>query len=47
MALMWVRPKFALKLSLTRMQMGNYVGFTWAALVFPPLRYLELQRFGR
>jgi purine-cytosine permease-like protein len=27
--------------------MGNYVGFTWAALVFPPLRYWELKRFGR
>lgn len=27
--------------------MGNYVGFTWAALVFPPLRWLELRRFRR
>lgn len=27
--------------------MGNYVGFCWAALVFPPLRWLELRRFGR
>lgn len=27
--------------------MGNYVGFTWAALVYPPLRYLELKKFGR
>ncbi|KAL4875911.1 permease for cytosine/purines, uracil, thiamine, allantoin-domain-containing protein [Aspergillus karnatakaensis] len=27
--------------------MGNYVGFSWAALVYPPLRYLELKRFGR
>jgi len=27
--------------------MGNYMGFTWAAVVFPPLRYLELKRFGR
>ncbi|KAF2496893.1 purine-cytosine permease FCY21 [Lophium mytilinum] len=27
--------------------MGNYVGFAWAALVFPPLRYWELHRFGR
>ncbi|EON67325.1 hypothetical protein W97_06578 [Coniosporium apollinis CBS 100218] len=27
--------------------MGNYVGFAWAALVFPPLRYWELKRFGR
>ncbi|KIW09120.1 uncharacterized protein PV09_00062 [Verruconis gallopava] len=27
--------------------MGNYVGFAWTSLVFPPLRYLELKRFGR
>ncbi|KAL2819362.1 permease for cytosine/purines, uracil, thiamine, allantoin-domain-containing protein [Aspergillus cavernicola] len=27
--------------------MGNYVGFSWAALVYPPLRYLELKWFGR
>ena len=28
-------------------QMGNYVGFCWAALVYPPLRWLELRRFKR
>lgn len=27
--------------------LGNYVGFAWAALVFPPLRYFELRRLGR
>ncbi|KAK3109757.1 Vitamin B6 transporter [Teratosphaeriaceae sp. CCFEE 6253] len=27
--------------------MGNYIGFTWAGLVYPPLRWLELRRFGR
>lgn len=27
--------------------MGNYVGFAWAALLYPPLRYLELKKFGR
>jgi purine-cytosine permease-like protein len=27
--------------------MGNYVGFSWAALVYPPLRWWELKRFGR
>ncbi|PTU25095.1 hypothetical protein P175DRAFT_0428128 [Aspergillus ochraceoroseus IBT 24754] len=27
--------------------MGNYVGFSWAALIYPPLRYFELSRFGR
>ena len=27
--------------------MGNYVGFSWAALAYPPLRWLELRKFGR
>ncbi|KAI9673579.1 MAG: hypothetical protein M1817_002215 [Caeruleum heppii] len=27
--------------------MGNYVGFAWAAIVYPPLRYLERKRLGR
>lgn len=27
--------------------MGNYVGFSWAAVVYPPLRILELKVFGR
>ena len=27
--------------------MGNYVGFSWAALVYPLLRWFELKRFGR
>jgi purine-cytosine permease-like protein len=27
--------------------MGNFVGFAWAALIYPPLRYLELKKFGR
>jgi purine-cytosine permease-like protein len=27
--------------------MGNYVGFAWAGLIYPPLRYLELKKFGR
>ncbi|RAO71308.1 hypothetical protein BHQ10_007320 [Talaromyces amestolkiae] len=27
--------------------MGNYIGFSWAALVYPPLRWLELRYFGR
>jgi purine-cytosine permease-like protein len=27
--------------------MGNFVGFAWAALVYPPLRFWELKRFGR
>ncbi|KEF56528.1 uncharacterized protein A1O9_06715 [Exophiala aquamarina CBS 119918] len=27
--------------------MGNYVGFVWAAVVFPPLRWLEIRRMKR
>ncbi|KAJ5287730.1 Permease cytosine/purine uracil thiamine allantoin [Penicillium angulare] len=27
--------------------MGNYVGFTWALVVYPPLRFLELRFLGR
>ncbi|KAJ5748560.1 uncharacterized protein N7511_010256 [Penicillium nucicola] len=27
--------------------MGTYVGFSWAALVYPPLRYIELHFMGR
>ncbi|KAK8240589.1 putative nucleoside transporter [Phyllosticta capitalensis] len=27
--------------------MGNYVGFAWAAVVYPPLRWLEIKKFGR
>ncbi|KAF2404349.1 putative nucleoside transporter [Trichodelitschia bisporula] len=27
--------------------LGNYLGFSWAALVFPPLRWLELKYLGR
>ncbi|KAL4791968.1 permease for cytosine/purines, uracil, thiamine, allantoin-domain-containing protein [Aspergillus venezuelensis] len=27
--------------------MGNYVAFSWAAVVYPPLRYLERKWFGR
>lgn len=27
--------------------MGNYVGFAWAAIVYPPIRVWELKRFGR
>jgi NCS1 nucleoside transporter family len=27
--------------------MGNYVGFAWAGLVFPGLRWLELRHYGR
>ncbi|KAE8450649.1 hypothetical protein EG329_005993 [Mollisiaceae sp. DMI_Dod_QoI] len=27
--------------------LGNYVGFAWAAVVYPPLRWWELRVFGR
>lgn len=29
------------------LEMGNYVGFAWAAIVYPPLRWLELRFIGR
>ncbi|KAL8708348.1 MAG: hypothetical protein Q9220_006728 [cf. Caloplaca sp. 1 TL-2023] len=32
---------------LTFLQMGNFVGVSWAVLVYPPLRWLEIRRFGR
>jgi purine-cytosine permease-like protein len=38
---------FSVPLANTYLQMGNYVGFGWAALVYPPLRYYEFKRFGR
>lgn len=28
-------------------KLGNYVGFAWAAIVYPGLRVLELRRYGR
>ncbi|KAK3726005.1 Vitamin B6 transporter [Vermiconidia calcicola] len=27
--------------------LGNYVGFAWAAIVYAPLRWFELRKFGR
>lgn len=27
--------------------MGNYAGFSAAALVYPPMRWAEIRRFGR
>ncbi|CAL8580076.1 Vitamin B6 transporter [Xanthoria parietina] len=27
--------------------LGNFVGLSWAILVYPPLRWLEVKRFGR
>jgi purine-cytosine permease-like protein len=27
--------------------MGNFVGFAWAGIVYPPLRYWELKTFGK
>lgn len=27
--------------------MGNYVGFAFAALVYAPLRWFEVRKFGR
>lgn len=28
-------------------QLGNYVGFAWAAIFYAPLRWFELRKFGR
>ncbi|KAL8989797.1 MAG: hypothetical protein Q9169_008278, partial [Polycauliona sp. 2 TL-2023] len=27
--------------------MGNFVGLSWAILIYPPLRWLEIKKFGR
>lgn len=47
MAQVWYIGPIAKLLGSYGADMGNYVGFAWAAIVFPPLRMLELRRFGR
>ncbi|KAI9838847.1 MAG: hypothetical protein M1819_004054 [Sarea resinae] len=47
MAQVWYIGPIAQQVGQYGADMGNYVGFSWAALVYPPLRYLELRRFGR
>lgn len=47
MAQVWYIGPIAKQIGEYGADMGNYVGFAWAALVFPPLRWLELKKFGR
>ncbi|KAJ4985153.1 NCS1 nucleoside transporter [Stagonosporopsis vannaccii] len=47
MAQVWYYGPIALLVGTYGADMGNYVGFAWAALVYPPLRMLELKKFGR
>jgi purine-cytosine permease-like protein len=47
MAQVWYHGPFAKEVGTYGADMGNYVGFAWAALVFPPLRLWELKKFGR
>ncbi|KAL1304044.1 hypothetical protein AAFC00_000481 [Neodothiora populina] len=47
MAQVWYVGPLAASLGEYGGDMGNYVGFAWAALVYPPLRWLELKKFGR
>jgi NCS1 nucleoside transporter family len=47
MAQVWYYGPIALLVGTYGADMGNYVGFAWAALVYPPLRMLETKRFGR
>ncbi|KAI5367101.1 Putative purine-cytosine permease, vitamin B6 transporter Tpn1 [Septoria linicola] len=47
MAQVWYVGPLAALISEYGGDMGNYVGFAWAGLVYPPLRWLELKKFGR
>ncbi|KAF2119674.1 purine-cytosine permease FCY21 [Lophiotrema nucula] len=47
MAQVWYIGPIAILVGDYGADMGNYVGFAWAALLYPPLRYWELKRFGR
>lgn len=47
MAQVWYLGPIAKQVGTYGADMGNYVGFTWAALVYPPLRMWELKRFER
>jgi NCS1 nucleoside transporter family len=47
MAQVWYVGPLAALISEYGGDMGNYVGFAWAALVYAPLRWLELRRYGR
>lgn len=47
MAQVWYIGPLATKLGKQGGDMGNYVGFLWASLVFPGLRWLELRHYRR
>ena len=47
MAQVWYVGPIASKIGEAGADMGNYVGFSWAILVYLPLRYAELKRFAR
>ncbi|KAH9860915.1 hypothetical protein IAQ61_010651 [Plenodomus lingam] len=47
MAQVWYIGPLAKQVGTYGADMGNFVGFAWAALVYPPLRMWELRRFER
>ena len=47
MAQVWYHGPIAKLVGTYGADMGNYIGFSWAAVVYPPLRVWELKRFGR
>lgn len=47
MAQVWYHGPIAKQVGTYGADMGNYIGFSWAAVVYPPLRMWELKRFGR
>ncbi|KAF1828308.1 purine-cytosine permease FCY21 [Decorospora gaudefroyi] len=47
MAQVWYIGPIAKQVGTYGADMGNFVGFAWAALVYPPLRVLEVNHFGR
>ncbi|KAF7191136.1 Purine-cytosine permease fcyB [Pseudocercospora fuligena] len=47
MAQVWYVGPLAKLISEYGGDMGNYVGFAWAAIVYPPLRWAELRMFKR
>ncbi|KAK8166565.1 permease for cytosine/purines, uracil, thiamine, allantoin-domain-containing protein [Phyllosticta citrichinensis] len=47
MAQVWYIGPIAKQIGQDGGDLGNYVGFAFAAVVYPPLRWLELKRFGR
>ena len=42
-----LKPPTIASILLTIFKLGNYVGFAWAGIIYPPLRWFELRRFGR